>query len=562
MVRASRRGGVPVLSRPTGSFISRSRAASVMDGRIACTPGLVVVQPDMDQAGKESPGGQHDGPRAELNPELGGDPGGTITLEQDVVDRLLEEPEVWLVLQAAADRLPIEGAVGLRAGGANRGPLRGVQGAKLDAGLVRGDGHRAVQRIDFLDQVALADAADRRVAGHLAERLDAMGQQQGPAAQPRRSERGFGPGMAAADDDDVEFGGEQHGVANFTRTFHVELQRRVAFHVEQLFMLRRSKHDLAAALRGAFRASARFGATSPFRCSAACRSVSPASRFCCWCRRAAALSRAAALLPLATSSGSPPWRRSSGAPSTAIGPRRILLASGVLFPAALIALVICRERKARPHRTRVCRRRGRDLSANHGLRAHLFPPAAGRRSPARGGVFGRVGADRAHLHRRPDARRAVRRLCVAASSLVRRRLRARRQRCSSSARLRCATGASRRAVAQPARSARGTRFSCARRRGAVLPSGVRLPRDRRYRVCGRSAAMPALAGVLLGVTSAGSALGGLAYGSRAWHFPLARQFVVALALMAAGTRGARAGLAAVAVRALVPRSPESRWRRR
>ena len=44
----------------------------------------------------------------------------------------------------------------------------------------------------------------------------------------------------------------------------------------------------------------------------------------------------------------------------------------------------------------------------------------------------------------------------------------------------------------------------------------------------------AFAGVLLGVMSAGSALGGLAYGSRGWHFPLARQFAAALALTAVG----------------------------
>ncbi len=44
----------------------------------------------------------------------------------------------------------------------------------------------------------------------------------------------------------------------------------------------------------------------------------------------------------------------------------------------------------------------------------------------------------------------------------------------------------------------------------------------------------ALAGVLLGLMSAGSALGGIAYGSRSWHFPLARQFEAMLALMAAG----------------------------
>jgi MFS family permease len=44
----------------------------------------------------------------------------------------------------------------------------------------------------------------------------------------------------------------------------------------------------------------------------------------------------------------------------------------------------------------------------------------------------------------------------------------------------------------------------------------------------------ALAGVLLGLMSAGSALGGLAYGSRSWHYPLMRQFALMLALMGAG----------------------------
>lgn len=44
----------------------------------------------------------------------------------------------------------------------------------------------------------------------------------------------------------------------------------------------------------------------------------------------------------------------------------------------------------------------------------------------------------------------------------------------------------------------------------------------------------ALAGVLLGLMSAGSAAGGLAYGSRSWRLPLARQFAVTLWLLGAG----------------------------
>ena len=42
---------------------------------------------------------------------------------------------------------------------------------------------------------------------------------------------------------------------------------------------------------------------------------------------------------------------------------------------------------------------------------------------------------------------------------------------------------------------------------------------------------PALAGIILGVMSIGSAAGGLAYGSRSWHLPLTRQFPLALVVM-------------------------------
>jgi MFS family permease len=45
---------------------------------------------------------------------------------------------------------------------------------------------------------------------------------------------------------------------------------------------------------------------------------------------------------------------------------------------------------------------------------------------------------------------------------------------------------------------------------------------------------PALAGVLLGVMSVGSAAGGLVYGSRSWRLPLAQQFPIMLGMMGLG----------------------------
>ena len=62
----------------------------------------------------------------------------------------------------------------------------------------------AVEGVDLADQVALAQAADGRVAGHLADRLELVGEQQRARAQPRGRGRGLAAGVAAADDDHVE----------------------------------------------------------------------------------------------------------------------------------------------------------------------------------------------------------------------------------------------------------------------------------------------------------------------------------------------------------------------
>src|SRR5690606_39298272 len=53
---------------------------------------------------------------------------------------------------------------GLRPGRPHGRALGAVERAELDARLVRGQRHGAAQRIDLLDQVALADAADAGVA--------------------------------------------------------------------------------------------------------------------------------------------------------------------------------------------------------------------------------------------------------------------------------------------------------------------------------------------------------------------------------------------------------------
>ncbi len=158
----------------------------------------------MDQPRQERARREHHGIRMEGQADLGHDPDHRVAREQQVVHGLLEEREIRLAFQAGADCLLVEDPVGLGAGRPDRGPLARIEDPELDARLVRCDGHRTAQRIHFLDQVALADATDGRVAGHLAQRFDVVREQQRGAAHPRGRKRGLGARMAAADDNHLE----------------------------------------------------------------------------------------------------------------------------------------------------------------------------------------------------------------------------------------------------------------------------------------------------------------------------------------------------------------------
>ena len=171
--------------------------------RIAGTATGVLRLADMDLAGEEGAGGEHHRAGAERQAHLGDHAGDAAVLDDQVVHRLLEQLEVRLAFHHAADRRLVQRAVGLAAGGAHGRTLRRVQRAPLDAGAIRGVRHRAAQRVDLLDQVALADAADGGIAAHLADRLDVVAEQQRARTGARGGQRGLGAGVAAADHDDV-----------------------------------------------------------------------------------------------------------------------------------------------------------------------------------------------------------------------------------------------------------------------------------------------------------------------------------------------------------------------
>jgi hypothetical protein len=86
-------------------------------------------------------------------------------------------------------------------------PLPSIKHPEVNARPVDASPHDAPQRVDLLHEVALPDAANRRVAGHLADRVRVLRHERGPRARSCCGGRGLAARVAAADDDDVVGGG-------------------------------------------------------------------------------------------------------------------------------------------------------------------------------------------------------------------------------------------------------------------------------------------------------------------------------------------------------------------
>jgi hypothetical protein len=109
--------------------------------RVTGPPGGVVVQPHMDLAVQEGAGSQHHGAAAKTDAGLRHRADHPVTLDHEVVHRLLEQAQVGLVLQPVPDGRLVENAVGLRPGRAHGRALAGVEDPELDAAFV---GRRAI----------------------------------------------------------------------------------------------------------------------------------------------------------------------------------------------------------------------------------------------------------------------------------------------------------------------------------------------------------------------------------------------------------------------------------
>ena len=169
----------------------------------------------MDHSAQEGAGGEHDcaaGDRAAVR-ELDARYGAGVGCDPSRLP--FDDGQVRGLGDQRLHGAPIELTVRLGARPLNGGALAAVEDAELNAGSIGGARHHAVERVDLAHQMALAQAADRRVAGHFADRREAVGDERGWRAAARRRGRGFASRMAPADDNDVKF---HSGV----RLFHVK----------------------------------------------------------------------------------------------------------------------------------------------------------------------------------------------------------------------------------------------------------------------------------------------------------------------------------------------------
>jgi hypothetical protein len=160
---------------------------------------------------QESAGCQHYRPGQEFNAAGRTTTDDTITFEQQVIHRCLENSQVLLLLHRLAYKSAIQRTVALSAGGTHSRPFAGIEGTKLDAGSIRGARHNAPEGINFANQVSFANAPNRGIATHLSDRFDAMCQQQGLRPTASRSQGSFCASMTATNDDYVKLLGKSIG---------------------------------------------------------------------------------------------------------------------------------------------------------------------------------------------------------------------------------------------------------------------------------------------------------------------------------------------------------------
>ena len=175
----------------------------------------------MNEAVQERSRRHDDRRRLQLGPVRKRNPGDARALNLQRRDLADDKVDAAGLGQFALCGLTIQPSVGLRPRSLYSGTLPAIQKTELNPGGVGEPAHHAVQGVDLPDEMALAQSADRRVAGHRARIVGPQGDQRDHDTHPCRRRGRFDPRMARTNDDDI-----------------------IVFHVKHLFPDAESRKDL------------------------------------------------------------------------------------------------------------------------------------------------------------------------------------------------------------------------------------------------------------------------------------------------------------------------------
>ena len=192
MVRPSSRGGVPVFSRPSAKPSRSSVVERPIAGASPTRPAGDLPFADMDQAAQEGAGGQHHGAGARFAAVGQANPGNPAVLDDQIVGLAFDHRQIG----GFADRLPASrrhracGRPG-RAGPRTAGPLRRLSTRNWMPPWSATRPIRPSSASISRTRWPFAEPADRRIAGHGADRGESMGDQRGFRAHARGRGRGL-----------------------------------------------------------------------------------------------------------------------------------------------------------------------------------------------------------------------------------------------------------------------------------------------------------------------------------------------------------------------------------
>ncbi len=151
----------------------------------ADSPGRPTPLTEMDQTPQKGPGRDDNRAGQECSAVSQANTGDPAFRDDEFVGFALDHGKIGGVADRGLHGHGVKLAVGLGPGSADRGALAAVQNSELDAARVGDPAHQPVERVDFTDQMALAEPADRGIAGHGADGREAVGDQRRLGAHSR-----------------------------------------------------------------------------------------------------------------------------------------------------------------------------------------------------------------------------------------------------------------------------------------------------------------------------------------------------------------------------------------